>query len=119
MNLSFTLEITALFVFLISFVTTYILIPKLIGIVHYINLMDHPDERSSHNEKTATLGGVSFYISLIFGLFAVHYFEFDGSSLNVIVGTTILFLIGWSANAHSGPPYRSGRKSRAPRSIGK
>lgn len=94
MNLSFTLEIVAVFVFIVSFLTSFIIIPKLIGIVHYKNLMDHPDERSSHVEKTPTLGGVAFFISLIFGLFAVHFFEFDGSSLNVIVGTTILFFVG-------------------------
>jgi UDP-N-acetylmuramyl pentapeptide phosphotransferase/UDP-N-acetylglucosamine-1-phosphate transferase len=56
--------------------------------------MDNPDERSSHKEKTPTLGGVSFYISLIFGLFAIQFFGFDGSSLNVVVGLTVLFFVG-------------------------
>lgn len=91
---SIKIEIIALVVLLIGFVTTYIIIPKLIIIIRHTNLMDQPDERSSHTEKTPTLGGVSFYISLIFGLFTIHYFDYDGASLNVIVGLTILFFIG-------------------------
>ena len=94
MNFIFTVEIVAVLVFLVSFVSTYYLIPKLIDIVHCKNLMDNPDQRSSHIEKTPTLGGSVFFISLIFGLFVIHYFNFNGFSLNVIVGLTILFFIG-------------------------
>ncbi len=94
MNLHFTLEIVAVFVFIVSFLTSYILLPKLIGIVHYKKLMDNPNERSSHSEKTPTLGGVVFFVSLIFGLFTIHYFDFNGSSMNILVGVTILFVIG-------------------------
>ncbi|MEL4457149.1 MraY family glycosyltransferase [Lutimonas vermicola] len=87
-------ETVALVVLLLGFLTTFILIPKLIGISRYKNLMDHPDERSSHDEKTPTLGGVAFYISLIFGLFTIHFFDFNGSSFNVLVGISILFFVG-------------------------
>ena len=48
------LEGVALLVFLASFLSTFILIPKLLGIIRYKNLMDNPDERSSHEEKTPT-----------------------------------------------------------------
>lgn len=88
------METVAIFVLLLGFLTTYILIPKLIGIIRYKNLMDHPDERSSHNEKTPTLGGISFFISLIFGLFTIHFFEYDGYGFNIVVGITILFFVG-------------------------
>ncbi len=64
MNLHFTLEIMAIFVFIVSFLTSFMLIPKLIGIIHYKKLMDHPDERSSHSKKTPTLGGVDLEIQL-------------------------------------------------------
>lgn len=94
MNFDFTIEVVAVLVFLVSFLCTYYLIPKLIDIVHCKNLMDNPDERSSHINKTPTLGGAVFFISLIFGLFVIHYFEFNGLSLNVIVGLTILFFVG-------------------------
>ena len=87
-------EIVALVVLLVGFVTTFIITPKLIAIIRHTNLMDHADERSSHTVKTPTLGGISFYISLIFGLFTIHFFGYDGSSLYVIVGLTILFFVG-------------------------
>ena len=87
-------EIVALVVLLVGFVTTFLIIPKLIVIIRHTNLMDQADERSSHTVKTPTLGGISFYISLIFGLFTIHFFSYDGLSLHVIVGLTILFFVG-------------------------
>lgn len=87
-------ELVAALVFFIGFLTTYLLIPKLIKIIRYKDLMDHPDKRSSHLEKTPTLGGVTFFISLIFGIFAIQFFEYDGYGFNIVVGITILFFVG-------------------------
>ena len=88
------LEGVALLVFLASFLSTFILIPKLLGIIHHKNLMDHPDDRSSHVEKTPTLGGVTFFVSIVFSLFIIHSFDYDGSALNLIMGVMILFFVG-------------------------
>ncbi|MDN3641077.1 MraY family glycosyltransferase [Lutimonas halocynthiae] len=91
---SVELEGVAIFVFIASFLSTFILIPKLLGIIHFKNLMDHPDERSSHKEKTPTLGGVTFFISIVFALFIIHSFDYDGSALNIIMAILILFFVG-------------------------
>ena len=88
------LEGVALLVFLASFLSTFILIPRLIGIIRYKDLMDDPDERSSHTEKTPTLGGVTFFVSIVFSLFIIHSFEYDGSALNIIMAVMILFFVG-------------------------
>lgn len=62
------LRITALLVFLFSFVVAYFTLPSVIFVVKQKNLMDKPNERSSHSEKTPTLGGISFFVSLVFTL---------------------------------------------------
>ncbi len=56
--------------------------------------MDGPNLRSSHFDKTPTLGGVVFYISLIFGLFIIHYIDLVDINFNILIGITILFFTG-------------------------
>lgn len=62
---------TAISIFIGAFLLTYLTIPKIIGIVEYKRLMDDPNHRSSHKNKTPTLGGVSFFYTLIFALFFI------------------------------------------------
>lgn len=92
----FNLEIDILLIIIlsISFFTSYLLIPKLIGIIKFKNLMDSPVNRSSHEVKTPTLGGIVFYISLIFTIFMIQYFSPLNSGFNFLVGITILFFVG-------------------------
>ena len=45
---------TAVFVFLLSFSVAYFALPSVIYVVKQKNLMDSPNERSSHKEKTPT-----------------------------------------------------------------
>ena len=61
-NLS--LELLSVFVILQSFVVSYLVVPRIIAIVKIKNLMDDPNQRSSHKEKTPTMGGVAFFSSL-------------------------------------------------------
>ena len=49
--------------FLGSFLLTYFIIPKIIGISEYKQLMDRPNNRSSHVNQIPNLGGISFYIT--------------------------------------------------------
>ncbi|RZS99287.1 UDP-N-acetylmuramyl pentapeptide phosphotransferase/UDP-N-acetylglucosamine-1-phosphate transferase [Aquimarina brevivitae] len=81
--------------FIGAYVLTYLTIPKIIGLVEYKNLMDNPNVRSSHVKKTPTLGGVSFFYTLIFALFFLKIL--DGSfteAIYFIPGLTILFIVG-------------------------
>ncbi|MFI1772650.1 MraY family glycosyltransferase [Thalassobellus citreus] len=56
--------------------------------------MDEPNKRSSHIKRTPTLGGVSFFYTLIFVLFFLrNWCEYD-ESIFIIPGLTILFIIG-------------------------
>jgi len=85
---------TAISVFIGSFLLTYLTIPKIIKIVEYKRLMDDPNKRSSHSSKTPTLGGVSFYYTLVFVLFFIHGRDLLDEAIYIIPGLTILFMTG-------------------------
>jgi UDP-N-acetylmuramyl pentapeptide phosphotransferase/UDP-N-acetylglucosamine-1-phosphate transferase len=85
---------TAILLFLGAFVLTYLTIPKIIGVVEYRRLTDNPDGRSSHSLRTPTLGGVSFYYTLIFALFFIRGRDAFDEAMYIIPGLTILFIVG-------------------------
>lgn len=86
--------VNSLIIFLFSFVTTYILIPRIIDVVNHKELMDKPNERSSHKQLTPTFGGISFFIVLIFTLYFVRVYDTSPIRLNVIASLTILLFTG-------------------------
>ena len=85
---------TAIALFLGSFLMVYLTIPKIIRVVEHKRLMDNPNNRSSHQTKTPTLGGISFYYTLIFALFFINGRDLHNESFYLIPGLTILFIIG-------------------------
>jgi UDP-N-acetylmuramyl pentapeptide phosphotransferase/UDP-N-acetylglucosamine-1-phosphate transferase len=85
---------TAISLFIGAFLLIYLTIPKIIKVVEYKRLMDDPNQRSSHVQRTPTLGGVSFFYTLMFALFFIHSKgEFD-EAIYIIPGLTILFIVG-------------------------
>lgn len=80
--------------FIGAYLLTFFTIPKIIRLVEYKNLMDSPDKRSSHISETPTLGGVSFFYTLIFALFFLKDWSNFDESIYLIPGLTILFIVG-------------------------
>jgi UDP-N-acetylmuramyl pentapeptide phosphotransferase/UDP-N-acetylglucosamine-1-phosphate transferase len=69
-------------------------IPVIINISRLKNLMDVPGERSSHSNKTPTLGGVAIFASILIGYFIWENPD-GGLLINLsIVGVVILFFLG-------------------------
>ena len=85
---------TAILLFIGSFLLVYLTIPKIIKVVEYKRLMDNPNQRSSHANKTPTLGGVSFFYTLIFALFFIKSWHNFEEAIYIIPGLTILFIVG-------------------------
>ncbi len=85
---------TAVAVFIGAFLVTYLTIPKIIGVVEYKRLMDDPNKRSSHTSKTPTLGGISFFYTLILALFFINGRDVFNETMYLIPGLTILFIVG-------------------------
>jgi len=88
------IESVSLIIFGISFLISYLMIPKLIGVIRFKKLMDNPNERSSHIQETPTLAGIVFFVSLIISIFFIHYFDTEDVSINIIAGLTILLIVG-------------------------
>ena len=80
--------------FIGAFFVTYTLIPIIIKIVEYKNFTDKPNHRSSHSKNVPTLGGIAFYVTLIFVLFFIEKWDDSNVSIYIIPGLTILFLAG-------------------------
>ncbi|WP_298475024.1 MraY family glycosyltransferase [uncultured Maribacter sp.] len=85
---------TSVLLFIGAFLLTYLTIPKIITVVEYKRLMDDPNHRSSHASKTPTLGGVSFFYTLIFALFFISGRDVFNEAMYIIPGLTILFIVG-------------------------
>lgn len=85
---------TAISIFIGSFLLTYLTIPKIIKVVEHKRLMDDPNQRSSHQNKTPTLGGVSFFYVLVFALFFIKNWPSFNEAIYIIPGLTILFIVG-------------------------
>lgn len=83
---------------LISIIGSYILvtmlIPKISWIVQSRNLIDRPNHRSSHKDSTPTMGGVAFFLALMFMLNAINSFDVEGIGINLIGATGLMFAIG-------------------------
>lgn len=80
--------------FLGSIIVTYILMPKIIGVVTYKRLMDNPNIRSSHKDQVPSLGGVAFYVIMVLGLYFLNFFDDEAKSVALMPGLLILFIIG-------------------------
>ena len=91
-NLSF--ELLSLLIVLQSFVVSYLIIPRIISIVRTKNLMDNPNQRSSHKEQTPTMGGVAFFASIVCSLYLLQAHDAYKIGLSLAVGLLILFYIG-------------------------
>lgn len=77
-----------------SFIVTYIVMPKIIGVATYKRLMDNPNERSSHKRITPSLGGIAFYIVLVLGMYFTQQFDVYKVSMSLMPGFLILFIMG-------------------------
>lgn len=87
-------EVTAIWIFVLSFAVCYLSMPSIIYVVRQKNLMDNPNERSSHSQKTPTMGGIAFYISLIFTLFFIGRYDVNYTGINIVSGVSIMFFLG-------------------------
>ncbi|SEL19574.1 UDP-N-acetylmuramyl pentapeptide phosphotransferase/UDP-N-acetylglucosamine-1-phosphate transferase [Maribacter orientalis] len=86
----------AIFAVVGTYVFSIRLFPVLIYLSHKKNLMDEPVERSSHTQKTPTLGGVGIFISfslvlILFGIFS-DFIREDLIRLLTVIGASILLL---------------------------
>lgn len=87
-----------LFTIIVAFTVSKTSIPVIITISRLKNLMDIPGNRSSHDRKTPTLGGVAIFASILIGYFITQGLwpsREGGAIINLtIVAIVILFFLG-------------------------
>lgn len=80
--------------FLTSFALTYIAIPSIIHIALKKNLVDMPNERSSHTSRTPSLGGIGIFAGTVFSIVFWLPFQYFDNLQFTLAAFIIIFLIG-------------------------
>lgn len=77
-----------------SFVLAIILIPKIRWIAKARDLIDHPDSRSSHKASIPTMGGVAFFLIIIFMSSIITPWDTHGVGIHLISALGLMFAVG-------------------------
>jgi len=81
-------------VFIGSLLCCVIVMPSVISVANFKNLMADSNTRSSHIQQTPTLGGIAFFICIMMGLFFLSPVDQSGMSTHLMAAITILFIVG-------------------------
>jgi UDP-N-acetylmuramyl pentapeptide phosphotransferase/UDP-N-acetylglucosamine-1-phosphate transferase len=77
-----------------SFILVTFFIPKISWVVKSRNLVDRPDQRSSHVNSIPTMAGVSFFFTLIFMLILIKGWDVNAIGINLTGALGLMFVIG-------------------------
>lgn len=80
--------------FILAFIIAHQTFPTILYVAKAKHLMDEPDSRSLHSDKTPTLGGIGIFFSIIMVMTIVGAFLNTKVLLLVMGGLTILFFLG-------------------------
>ncbi len=93
---------------ILAFFTTHGIIPAVIRVAHEKHLLEEPNGRSSHAQRTPCLGGIAIFasLSIVFLLVAHLYPATAGKSHLIIPSLIILFFIGLKDDILVIDPYK-------------
>nr|WP_321231909.1 MraY family glycosyltransferase [uncultured Psychroserpens sp.] len=80
--------------FVLAFVIAFYTFPTILYVAKEKHLMDEPDSRSMHSNRTPTLGGIGIFLSLVVVMTIVGAMLNTKVLLLVMGGLTILFFLG-------------------------
>lgn len=79
---------------IIAAITGLLTYPAIKNVAEAKNLMDNPDDRSSHQTKVPNLGGVGIYLSIVLAITMIGAVLDTKSLFLILGGITILFFLG-------------------------
>lgn len=79
---------------LASFIISFLMIPQVSLIVKKKNLMEVPNNRSSHIDITPTMGGIAFVPAICFSILLLDFFDTDKVSMSIAFGVMIMLFVG-------------------------
>lgn len=80
--------------FILAFIAAYKTFPTILYVAEQKHLMDEPDSRSVHSNRTPTLGGIGIFISIVVVMTITGAMLSTKVLLLVMGGLTILFFLG-------------------------
>ena len=80
--------------FVLAFVIAHHTFPTILYVAKEKHLMDEPDSRSMHSNKTPTLGGIGIFLSLVVVMTLVGAWLNTKVLLLVMGALTLLFFLG-------------------------
>ncbi len=81
-------------VFITTAIISYLITPLCRRVAFITNYLDHPKDTKAHAHPTALLGGVGIYIAFMVGLFTTIRLGQDSRLLGIVVGSTVLLVVG-------------------------
>lgn len=81
-------------VFLVAFICTYYLIPKVLWIAREKELFKPVIGRSAHKEQTPTFGGVAFFTVFVLVLSILQSLHKEPTGNHLIAAVTLTFMVG-------------------------
>ena len=92
----------------LAFLTTHATVPAVIRVAHEKHLLDEPNGRSSHSQKTPSLGGIAIFASLVIVFtLATHLYPATADKSHLILPSlVILFFIGLKDDILVIDPYK-------------
>jgi UDP-N-acetylmuramyl pentapeptide phosphotransferase/UDP-N-acetylglucosamine-1-phosphate transferase len=86
--------VTLIINFLTAFVISYFSVKPIVMLSHVKGLTDMPNERTSHNNPTATLGGIAIFGGFMFASLLFPPFGTLMEMRYIIAGVLLMFFIG-------------------------
>lgn len=77
-----------------AFITTYLIIPKIIRVTNAKQLTTPVNSRSAHKFPIPSFGGVAFFVTMILMVSLIQSMLLHSVGNNLIAGLTILFMVG-------------------------
>ena len=80
--------------FILAFLITYLVIPKLIKVSKKYSFTDKPTSRKKHNEEKPLCGGIAMFIGFFIVYFFVNKYTGIEEKLWVFIGSLLILIIG-------------------------
>ena len=93
-NLFYYPDLIPVLALFFAFLVTYISIPSLVDVARIKHLYDEPNNRTSHQENTPSLGGMAIFAGFIISIMIFLYIPDIPYIQYVIAGIIIVFFIG-------------------------
>lgn len=85
-------DVNILYIILITFISSLILVPFIRDIAKHINAIDIPNERKIHKKPMPRLGGLAIFLSFLIGY--MFFAPLTTQMISILIGSFLIILLG-------------------------